>query len=125
MIFLFGRQGLITKGLFGITTANVYGMHSLIVVQTISFFPIAFMTLTGILSAIDDSVEDAAYNMGASRGHIFPHRHTAAVNAGHYQFNAACVHSVAGGFCKPCCPRRQLFHIVLWRPTGLLRGCLI
>ena len=38
MIFLFGRQGLITKGLFGITTANVYGMHSLIVVQTISFF---------------------------------------------------------------------------------------
>lgn len=71
MIFLFGRQGLITKGLFGITTANVYGMHSLIVVQTISFFPIAFMTLTGILSAIDDSVEDAAYNMGASRGHIF------------------------------------------------------
>ena len=48
---------------------------------------------------------------GFPRSH-FPHRHTAAVNAGHYQFNAACVHSVAGGFCKPCCPRRQLFHIV-------------
>lgn len=29
------------------------------------------MTLTGILESIDDSVEDAAYSMGASRGHIF------------------------------------------------------
>ncbi len=70
-IFLFGRQGLITKGLFGITTANIYGMHSLIAVQAISFFPVAFLTLTGILESIDDSVEDAAYNMGASRWHIF------------------------------------------------------
>lgn len=70
-IFLFGRQGLVTRDLLGITTFNVYGMHSLIAVQTISFFPVAFMTLTGILESIDDSVEDAAYNMGASRFHIF------------------------------------------------------
>ena len=71
MIFLFGRQGLITKGLLGIKDFDVYGIHSLIVVQTISFFPIAFLTLCGILESIDDSVEDAAYSLGASRGHIF------------------------------------------------------
>ena len=71
IIFLFGRQGLITKTLFGIDTFDVYGIHSLIVVQSISFFPVAFLTLTGILESIDTSVEDAAYNMGASRGHIF------------------------------------------------------
>lgn len=71
VIFLFGRQGLITKGLLGITGANVYGMHSLVLVQTMTNFPIAFMTLIGILGSIDASVEDAAYNMGASRGHIF------------------------------------------------------
>jgi len=36
MIFLFGRNGLITRRLLGIEDANVYGMHSLAVVQTIS-----------------------------------------------------------------------------------------
>ena len=46
-------------------------MGSLVVVQVISFFPIAYMTLSGILSSIDASVEDAACNMGASRWHTF------------------------------------------------------
>ena len=71
IIFLFGKQGLITKSLLGITDNNVYGMGSLIVVRVISFFPIAYMTLSGILSSIDASVEDAACNMGASRWHTF------------------------------------------------------
>lgn len=71
IIFLFGKQGLITKSLLGITDNNVYGMGSLVVVQVISFFPIAYMTLSGILSSIDASVEDAACNMGASRWHTF------------------------------------------------------
>lgn len=71
IIFLFGRQGLITNTIFGIDTFDVYGINSLIVVQAISFFPVAFLTLTGILESIDTSVEDAAYNMGASRWHIF------------------------------------------------------
>lgn len=71
IIFLFGKQGLITNTLFGITDNNVYGMGSLIVVQVMSFFPIAYMTLSGILESIDASVEDAACNMGASRWHTF------------------------------------------------------
>ncbi|ADK80972.1 ABC transporter permease [Sediminispirochaeta smaragdinae] len=71
IIFLFGRKGLITNGLLGITDFNVYGMHSLILVQTISFFPVAYLTLSGILQAIDSSVEDAALNLGASRWKIF------------------------------------------------------
>ncbi|MDR1862827.1 MAG: iron ABC transporter permease [Treponema sp.] len=71
IIFLFGRQGLITRGLLGIRNFDVYGIHSLIVVQSLSFFPVAYLTLSGILESIDDSVEDAAYSLGASRGHIF------------------------------------------------------
>ncbi len=71
IIFLFGKQGFITKTLLGITGNNVYGMGSLIVVQVMSFFPIAYLTLSGILSSIDASVEDAACNMGASRWHTF------------------------------------------------------
>ena len=68
IIFLFGRQGLITNGLLKITDNDVYGMGSLIVVQVLSFFPIAYMTLSGILSSIDASVEDAACNMGTPSG---------------------------------------------------------
>lgn len=71
IIFLFGKQGFITKTLMGINGNNVYGMGSLIVVQVMSFFPIAYLTLSGILSSIDASVEDAACNMGASRWHTF------------------------------------------------------
>ena len=71
IIFLFGKQGVITKTLLGITGNNVYGMGSLIIVQVISFFPIAYLTLSGILESIDASVEDAACNMGADRWHSF------------------------------------------------------
>ncbi len=71
LIFLFGRMGLITNKLLSIDSFDVYGLGSLVVVQSVSFFPVAFLTLTGILESIDDSVEDAAYNMGASRWHIF------------------------------------------------------
>lgn len=71
VIFLFGRQGLITRGLLGIKNNNVYGMKSLILIQVISYFPVAFMTLTGILGSIDSSVEDAALNAGASSWHTF------------------------------------------------------
>lgn len=71
VIFLFGKQGLITKNLLGITGNNVYGMKSLIVVQVMSFFPIAYLTLSGILASIDASVEDAACNMGAGRWKTF------------------------------------------------------
>ena len=71
MIFLFGRNGLITNKLFGFEDANVYGMHSLVIVQTISFFPVAFLTLTGTLAKLNPAVEDAALNLGASRGRIF------------------------------------------------------
>lgn len=71
IIFLFGKQGLITKSLLGITDNNVYGMGSLVLVQVMSFFPIAYLTLSGILESIDASVEDAACNMGAGRWHTF------------------------------------------------------
>jgi iron(III) transport system permease protein len=71
MIFLFGRNGLITRKLLGIDNFNVYGLHSLIVVQSISFFPIAYLTLTGILEKLNPAVEDAALNLGASKSRIF------------------------------------------------------
>lgn len=70
IIFLFGHSGAVTE-LLQLQNFSVYGIHSLIVVQAITLYPIAYLTLTGILESIDDSVEDAAFSMGATRGHIF------------------------------------------------------
>ena len=71
MITMFGRSGMITKGLLGITNANVYGMHSLVIVQALAMFPLAYLNLRGILESINTSVEDAAQSLGASRGKVF------------------------------------------------------
>lgn len=71
MILLFGRSGMITKGLLHMRNANVYGLHGLIVVQSLAFFPLAYLNLKGILESINRSVEDAAESLGASRWHVF------------------------------------------------------
>ncbi len=71
MIFSFGPRGLITYELLGIKNFNVYGLHSTLFAETITFFPIAYMTLKAILSGIDPNVEDMAYSLGSSRWRVF------------------------------------------------------
>jgi len=70
-IMLFGQRGFVTYTLLGIKDANVYGFTGLATVQILTFFPIAYLVLTGLLKQIDPSYEEAARNMGASRWHIF------------------------------------------------------
>jgi len=71
MIFLFGRQGLITRQLLGIKDSNIYGLKSLVVVQALTGVPIAFLTISAMLENMDPAVEDAAMSLGAGRLHIF------------------------------------------------------
>ncbi len=71
VILLFGRTGLITNRVFGLDNVDVYGLPSLIFIQTLAFFPIAYLNLRGVLESIDSSVEDAALNLGATRWHVF------------------------------------------------------
>ena len=70
-ILLFGRQGLITNKLFGLREFEIYGFHGLVLVQVLSFFPIAYMMLVGLLQMIDPSVEEASRSLGASRFTVF------------------------------------------------------
>lgn len=70
-ILLFGRNGFITRGIFGMREANVYGFHGLTLVQTLTFFPVAYLLLVGLLKSIDPSVEEAARDLGASRWQVF------------------------------------------------------
>ena len=71
IILLFGSRGLITNTLLGLRDANIYGLKGLILVQTLSFFPIAYLLLVGMLKSIDPSIEDAARDLGASRWATF------------------------------------------------------
>lgn len=71
MIFSFGRRGLITYELLGLKNFNVYGMHSTLFAETITFFPIAYLTLKAILAGIDPNVEDMAFSLGSSRRRVF------------------------------------------------------
>jgi iron(III) transport system permease protein len=69
-ILLFGRSGLITNKLLHITM-NIYGWQGLWLVQTITFFPLAYLTLANVLKSIPGNLEQAASNMGATRSRIF------------------------------------------------------
>lgn len=69
-ILLFGRNGIITKKLLGIDF-EIYGFYGLVLVQVLSFFPIAYMMLVGLLEMIDPSVEEAARSLGANRFKVF------------------------------------------------------
>lgn len=71
MIMLFGKRGLITYHLLGIRNANIYGMHGILFVQILTFFPVAYLMLKGLLSNIDPSLEESSRNMGASRWRVF------------------------------------------------------
>ena len=71
MILLFGKMGIITRGLLGIPDNNVYGYWGIFVVQTLTFFPVCYMMMKGLLKNIDPSLEEAARDMGASRWKVF------------------------------------------------------
>lgn len=71
IIMLFGSRGLITYELLGWHGTNIYGLKGLIFVQTISYFPIAFLLLAGMLKSIDPSIEDAARDLGSSKWRTF------------------------------------------------------
>ncbi len=70
-IMLFGQRGFVTYNLLHIKDANVYGFWGLAIVQILTFFPVAYLVLAGLLHQIDPSYEEAARNLGATRGYIF------------------------------------------------------
>ncbi|WP_022758578.1 ABC transporter permease [Butyrivibrio fibrisolvens] len=71
MIMLFGKAGIITRFLLKIYDNSVYGFWGIVIVQTLTFFPVCYMMLKGLLKNIDPSLEEAARDMGASRFKVF------------------------------------------------------
>ncbi len=72
IILLFGNNGLITRWLRVIgLDFSIYGLPGLVLVQTMGMFPIAFLTLSGVLQAIDSTFEEASLNLSAGRFQTF------------------------------------------------------
>ncbi|HHV31469.1 ABC transporter permease [Caproiciproducens sp. LBM24188] len=68
-IMLLGRNGLITNlfAKMGITTPPIYGFGGIVLVFTLKFFPYVYLYVSGAMSSIDRSLEEAAENLGSSK----------------------------------------------------------
>ncbi len=71
VIMLFGRNGFVSSTLLGMQNANVYGPKGLLFAQVLTFFPVAYITLRGVLESISPTLEDAAMDLGGNRFTIF------------------------------------------------------
>lgn len=65
-----GPNGILLE-LLGLGNFNFYGFWGTFISETLTFFPVAFMTLSTILARIDPNLEDAAYSLGASSFKVF------------------------------------------------------
>ena len=70
IIVLFGRSGIITRDLLN-WRPTLYGYPGLVIVLTLSFFPIAYMNLLGMLRSLDPALDEAGSSLGASKWRVF------------------------------------------------------
>ena len=71
VIMLLGNNGLITWNLLGLKNFSIFGFTGLLFAQVITFFPVAYLMLNGVLASANPVLEEAALNLGASRGNVF------------------------------------------------------
>lgn len=70
LTLVLGPNGLLLNFL-GIPDFNIYGFLGTWIAETLTYFPVAFLTLAAVLRAIDPNLEDAAMSMGSSRWRTF------------------------------------------------------
>lgn len=68
-LVLYGKGGLVTHALFGLEY-DIYGLDGLVLVLSLSHFPVAYLGLLAMLRALDPAMEEAAMNLGAGRWRI-------------------------------------------------------
>ena len=71
LIFALGPRGLISYHVFGLTRVNIYGLWGTLLSETLTYFPIAYLTLKAVLANVDANLEDSAFSLGARRWRVF------------------------------------------------------
>ena len=77
LILLFGRSGVVTQSLsslFGIEPGRwLYGLTGIWIAQVLSFTPISFLVLIGVVEGVSPSMEEASQTLRADRWRTFWH----------------------------------------------------
>jgi iron(III) transport system permease protein len=75
LILLFGRSGVVTQGLsnlLGIEPGRwLYGLTGIWIAQVLSFTPISFLVLIGVVQGVSPSMEEASQTLRADRWRTF------------------------------------------------------
>ena len=75
IILLFGLSGIVTTffaDLFGVApTRWIYGLPGIVLAQTLSYTPIAFLVLIGVVESISPSLEEAGQTLRAKPLQVF------------------------------------------------------
>jgi iron(III) transport system permease protein len=71
LIFSFGPRGLITHDLLGLKGVTIYGLSGTLAAETLTYFPIAYLTLRPVLSAMGNTLDEMAMSLGSRRLHLF------------------------------------------------------
>jgi iron(III) transport system permease protein len=71
IIFMLGRSGFVTHGIFGLEISSIFGYPGIVLAQTLSFAPMAYLILSGVVQSLDAALEEASYTLGAGRWHSF------------------------------------------------------
>jgi iron(III) transport system permease protein len=71
LIFALGPRGLVSYHVFGVSQLNIYGLPGTFLSETLTYFPIAYLTLKGVLANVDPNLEDSAFSLGARRWRVF------------------------------------------------------
>ncbi len=75
LTLLFGRAGVVTEaisGLFGLEPGRwLYGLTGIWIAQVLSFTPISFLVLIGVVEGVSPSMEEASQTLRADRWRTF------------------------------------------------------
>ena len=64
IILLFGRRGVITYDLLGISKYNLYGPQGIVFVQLVSSIPLVVLIVSAVFASMSRDLEEAAEDLG-------------------------------------------------------------
>ena len=70
LTLVLGPGGILPE-LLHLSNFSIYGFPGTLLAETLTYFPLAFLTLGGILGALDPFLEDAARSLGSTEGRVF------------------------------------------------------